>query len=101
MRSKHSCRTLHLSTPLSHLIHTEPISLGVARIPVLDQVKGLQRAKGREQLSDLLLREVVWEAAHKDAIRTVRSTSIATENSYQWKHKEGKRGDGVNECGYL
>eukprot|EP00959_Pyramimonas_sp_CCMP1952_P217963 4558635-Pyramimonas_sp.AAC.1 len=49
-----------------------PVALGVARVAVLNEVKAAERPKLPQQVPDLVLREVVRQPTHKDAVRPVR-----------------------------
>ena len=68
-----------ISDVLNISLYTHPLPVPVslsplhsplagARIPVLDEVKGLDDAKAAEQLTALLLRQVVGQPANKDAL---------------------------------
>mmetsp|Transcript_21965 Transcript_21965/g.47932 ORF Transcript_21965/g.47932 Transcript_21965/m.47932 type:complete len:342 (+) Transcript_21965:262-1287(+) len=61
-------------------VHHKAVPLGVASLPVLDQVKRLDGSEGTQQLPALLLCQVVWQATHKHALTLVRAATTTTRS---------------------
>ena len=75
--------------------------LGVPGVAVLDELKGLDGAKGTQQLAALLVGEVVGQAAHKHALGGVCAARRAglrrVSESKVEKSKSNRRGQGGGE----
>lgn len=79
----------------------ESAPLGLPGVPVLDQVEGLERAEGRQQLPALLLVQVVGQAAHKHAVRRVHAARLPRQPAAaaaRLRCEKAHRLNGVRVC---